>query len=303
MKTLPDFLIVRAAKSGTTSLFEDLGLGLGQHPEAFVPVCKEPCYFSDGHPAIAHSDEEYARLFAGRTTEKVAGEASTSYLYDPPAARRIRRLLPKVKILIMLRDPASRAYSAWGHNFYQVGYERLGFAEALAAEDRRVRSEAFRRECPFFHGGYHYVRAGLYYDQVKRYLDLFGRSQVQVHFFEEFVRDPAATCRAVFEFLGIDARFRPRFHAYNEAPGFRFKRLHRLLVHPPRPIESLYQRLPMTLRIHAYRAGKTAYTLNLKHRPRPPMDEDLRAHLSECFRDDVAKLETLLGRDLSIWNR
>jgi hypothetical protein len=295
--TLPNFLIVGAAKSGTTSLFHYLG----QHPEVYVPPCKEPCYFSGGQPNIVNSDDEYEMLFSGATTEKAIGEASATYLYDQEAPRRISNLLGDVKIIIILRNPVTRAYSAWGHNYYQVGYETLSFEDALLEEDARMASQRFREKCPFYYGEYYYFHRGLYYKQVKRYFDTFGRGRVQVHIFEEFVKDPAATCRVAFTFLGVDPDFEPIFKTYNASPAFRIGFVHRFLVTPPLILDKVYHSLPARLRFVAYRVGKSVYWLNQKYRPRPPLDREIKTQLLEKYREDITKLEELLGRDLFIW--
>ena len=137
--TLPNFLIVGAAKSGTTSLFEYLA----QHPEVYVAVCKELHYFSDApYPKLANSDKEYENLFVGIINEKAIGESSVSYLSDTEAPYRINKLLKDVKIIILLRNPVDRAYAQWGH-MYRLGYEKLTFSQGLSQEASRIKSESF----------------------------------------------------------------------------------------------------------------------------------------------------------------
>ncbi|MGQ9662575.1 MAG: sulfotransferase domain-containing protein [Kiritimatiellia bacterium] len=145
--TLPNFLIVGAPKAGTTSLFDYLG----QHPEVYTPPVKEPCFFSSGLPAFTHDLAEYEALFAGQTTQTAIGEASTTYLYDPDAARRIHDLLPEARIIIMLRNPAERAYSEWAYNALQLACEPLSFEAALEAEEERAASPAFRAKYTMIH--------------------------------------------------------------------------------------------------------------------------------------------------------
>ena len=295
--TLPNFLIVGAAKSGTTSLFSYLA----QHPEVYVPPIKEPSYFSDGQPTVVRSDAEYEALFDGRQKEKVAGEASTPYIYDMSAPKRIANLLQNPKIFIILRNPALRAYSLWGHNFYQFGCEKLPFDEALRQEESRIASQDFYKSWGFFYGNYHYFRSGLYYRQVKRYIDIFGKDRVQIHIFEEFVKDPGKICREIFLFLGVDHNFCPVFEKYNVSPGYKIGFIQRFLMSPPPLLEKAYKALPMMLKLMAYRAGKAAYLINQGHVNRPPLDVRLKAELMHNYRDDINKLEKLLGRDLSTW--
>ena len=295
--TLPNFLIVGAAKSGTTSLFSYLG----QHPEIFVPVCKEPHYFSDSQVVIAKSDEEYEGLFADRTTEKAVGEASVSYLCDPEAPRRIKQTLGDVKIIIILREPVARAYSQWGH-LYNIGAEPLSFEEALRQEEARMASEEFRKTClAVHHGLYYYFHTGLYYEQVKRYFDTFGPERVKVIIFEEFIKDPARFCKEIFVFLGVDPEFSPVFERHNPSHTFKNKFLHNFLTSPPKLLKAIYEMLPMGLRVKAYGVLKSVYWANMRRAQRRPLDKALRIELMERYREDVRKLEKLLNRNLSIW--
>ena len=295
--TLPNFLIVGAAKSGTTSLFSYLE----QHPEVYVPPIKEPAYFSDGKPTIVHSDVEYEALFDGRHKEKAVGEASTPYLYDVNAPKRIANMLQNPTIFIILRNPALRAYSLWGHNFYQFGCETLPFEEALRQEEARIASHDFNKTWNFFYGNYHYFRSGLYYEQVKRYIDTFGRNRVHIYIFEEFINNPKKTCKEIFLCLGINPNFCPLFEKHNVSPGYKVGFLQRFLMSPPSFLEKAYQSLPMMLKLMAYRAGKAMYVMNQEYVPRPPLDVRLKAELMDNYRDDIHKLEKLLKRNLSIW--
>lgn len=295
--TLPNFLIVGAAKSGTTSLYRYME----QHPGVFFPPVKEPCYFSDGLPEVAFSDSEYERLFEGAGGRKAVGEASTAYLSAPEAPARIKRLLGDIRIIIILRNPADMVYSLWGHNVYQQGEERLSFEEALEAEDDRMRSEEFRAGCRSYYGNFFYFHRGLYHEQVKRYIGTFGRKNVHVMVFEEFVKEPARHCREVFGFLGIDQGFAPALDRHNVATTFRYGFLHRLLVTPPGFAVRAYNALPLRLRIWIYMAARMVYGINITSEPRPAIDPALRKELAGRYMDDIRRLEGLIGRELSIW--
>jgi len=295
--TLPNFLIIGASKSGTTSLFNYLN----KHPDIYFPPIKEPSYFSDGQPTFVHSDDEYAALFEGRTTEKAVGEATTSYLYDRQAPGRIKTLLGDVNILIILRNPADRAYSAWGHNYYLIGYEKLPFEAALREEGHRISSTEFRKTCPFYYGGYHYFDVGLYYEQVQRYYDTFGRQKLKVIIFEEFVKDTAKTCTEIFKFLNVDPLFRPVLNKHNVAPAFRSAIIQKFLLRPPLFLQNIYETLPMKLKLALYQIGKFFYGLNIQQKDRVFQDRKLRSDLLDRYYQDIKKLENLLNRDLSLW--
>ena len=295
---LPNFLIVGTAKAGTTSLFEYLG----QHPDVFVPPVKEPCFFSSGLPSFTHNRTDYENLFAGRTSEKAIGEASTPYIYDPDAAGRIRCLLPDAKIIILLRNPVHRAYSEWMFNAFELGCEPLLFEQALDAEDERAGAAAFRERCTTVHySSFLYFRAGLYHDQVKRYLDLFGRRQVRVYLFEEFVRDPGAVCRDAFDFLGVNPSFLPTFEAHNVSKRAHSLLLQHLLVQPPGFLFRLYAGLPWRLRVLVHRGARRLFAANLSPWARPQINPKTATALAGRYEASIGPLERLLGRDLSIW--
>jgi len=294
---LPNFIIVGAAKAGTTSFFEYLA----QHPDVYVPFCKEPHYFSDApHPALVKNDKEYAELFSAGKDKKAVGEASVTYLADENAAFRIKELIPDVKIIIFLRNPVARAYSAWWQ-MYQLGYDNLGFAEALQAEAERERSHEFRASCPVHYTFYQYFTNGLYSSQVKRYLDLFGKDQVKIYIFEEAVRNLRETCRDLFSFLGIDPHFEVDFKIYNASQVARFEGLQKTLADPPVFLKKIYDAMPLAVKKSIYKLLKSFYWANTKTVKRPAMDAAFKQELLKRYLDDIQKLESVLNRDLRLW--
>ena len=130
--------------------------------------------------AITHISkrETYLELFAKAPSGAIAGEASTSYLWNPQAAYRIHEANPEAKILVILRDPIDRAYS---HYLMAIreGWQDLPFLEALKA-DARITEQGFGNSRL-------YVPMGLYHQQVKRYLDIFDKSNVMILTFDRFV--------------------------------------------------------------------------------------------------------------------
>lgn len=298
MRKGPDFLIVGAPKCATTSLFHYLG----QHPQVYTPVVKEPHYFRSPPGFHAPTVEHYFALFADKQEGQVAGEASTSYLFEEEAPQRIKALLGPVKIIALLRNPADRAFSHWQYNVNR-GLEPLSFAEALAAEKERMASPC---ALPINRGGYpstfFYFHVGLYYHQVKRYLEMFGRERVYVGIFEYFVRDPALHCQEIFRFLGIDPNFTPLVKVYNAPQTYRSKRLRSwLTTERPRWLEQLYLQLPQGVRNIIFASLKKVYWANMKRVPPRRLEMSIRLELLRRYEADIRELETLLQRDLSIW--
>ena len=192
---LPDFLIIGAPKCGTTSLFHYLD----GHPQIYVPPEKEPHFYSyvgEERPHWGTGDREtYASLFQDADPDQLCGEASTWYLYSQTAAREIQSRAPDTRCIALLRQPVDRAYSSWSFRVQQ-GWEDLDFPEALAHEDNRADDGAT--------WDVHYLRAGLYYEQVRRFHEHLGAEQVKIFWFDDFTSDTDAVVDEALSFLELD---------------------------------------------------------------------------------------------------
>lgn len=287
----PTFLIVGAAKCGTTSLAEFLR----QHPEVFVPELKELSFFSAPDARRTKSFEDYLRHFEGAARFRARGEASVNYLYDPEAPRRIAETLGRdVQIVVILRNPVSMAYSLWGHNRRLVR-EPLEFRDALAREDARAEGAD---ELIGWRPDFLYRRRATYTPQVASYLEVFGRARVRVLLFEEVVADPATVLTELCLWLGVSAPARPEFPRLNVAGTARSKRLRRWLDGRSWGKRLLKGALPGALRL---RARRWIDRVNRVEQPLAKLEATERALLEGSFRSDVRALAELLGRDLSIW--
>ncbi|MEO0531457.1 MAG: sulfotransferase, partial [Planctomycetota bacterium] len=178
----PDFFLIGAAKSGTTSLANYLD----SHPDVYLCKPKEPNFFAfppnvepscqGPAPAEVLFDKllrysvtvpaEYDRLFKPATTGQQTGDASVRYLYEPSAAERIANHAPNAKAIAILREPVARMYSHY-HMNVRNGFEPLTFEDALQAEDERVTSG--------WGWDWHYRRVGRYAKQLDRYFAALGR--------------------------------------------------------------------------------------------------------------------------------
>lgn len=283
---IPDFFIVGASRSGTTSLHRYLS----QHPSIFMSLTKEPHFLSPDIPqGWRISDQEsYFRCFAACPKAAMAGEASTSYLPSQCAAFNIRQLQPRARIIMTLRNPIDRAYSMHGFMIKHAN-EELPFESVLKEESQRI-SDGW----PI---GYHYVRVGKYYDQVKRYLDTFPADRVKIFLFEDLVRDPKSLCRETFAFLGVDPDYPVDARKIHNRGGPPRNRLAAWFLTGRLPIRHLVgKHIPYRMR-RDLREGLLEKNLARQ----PEMGPDTRAGLIEEFRPDIERLETLLGRDLSHW--
>jgi len=203
LRGLPATLIIGAQRSGTTSLFNYLV----RHPDVLPPLGKEVHYF-DLH--YGRGLEWYRSCFPYRGQlrgRSITLDASPYYLAHPLAPERAAGLLPRVKLVALLRNPIDRALSHYQHEV-RHGWETLSFEEAIEQEAERLAGEEERlRQDPdyysFNHHRYSYAHRGLYLMQLQRWLEHFPRSQLLILQSEWLFRDPAAATAAVHEFLGL----------------------------------------------------------------------------------------------------
>ena len=298
--TLPNFLLIGAAKSGTSSLY----MYLGQHPEIFTSTTKEPAFFAlEGqHLSFAGPGDsminrvsitrlsEYTDLFRSVKRERAVGEASTFYLYSPQAPSRIRHYVPDVKLIAILRDPADRAHSNYLH-MVRDGREPLPtFEEALRQEDARIAAN--------WEHIWHYKQLGFYHEQLRRYFDLFERDQIAVYTYDQFKAEPLAVIRDIFQFLGVNPAFVPDMSARDKVAGIPRSNVVHAIFTRPNAVKSLAKQVvPASVRRSVYNTVMKRNIVAIK----PRMAAETRRELVQLYREDIVKLQALLGRDLSKW--
>lgn len=293
--TLPNFVVIGAGRSGTTSLQEYLCT----HPQVFM-CPKEPNYFafSDGRipegPG-AHwlrrtsitTAEAYAALFAAAGAARAIGEASPRYLSTPSAAARLRDALGRdVRLVAILRNPVERAVSSY------LAYRRDGYEPAATLEEALDDQERRRRLGWPFGAFTDFGYAGR---DLGRYLQCFPRDRVRVFLYEDLVRDPASLMRSLFEFLGVDPDHQvdvTRLHGQtgliaNPALAFFWRRTQRLRMAVGRVV-------PAATR-DRFNAWCLRDLIRIDVRP------ETRARLQRLYRDDIVLLQETIGRDLSAW--
>lgn len=203
----PDYLIIGAEKAGTTSVQNYIL----QHPDVVAPQRKEIQYFSR---YFYKSWDWYRAHFPlrSRLEGRITGEASPYYIYHPLAAERIHGMLPRVKIIALVREPLGRSVSQYYHEVSKRR-EKLSLPDAFAAEEQRIEGELERMRSPLYlpfnHEHYSYIRKSVYVDQLRPYFRVFPREQILVIQSERLFRDTPAVVRELYGFLGIDADFRP----------------------------------------------------------------------------------------------
>ncbi|MGH2785493.1 MAG: sulfotransferase family protein [Actinomycetota bacterium] len=274
---LPTFAIIGAMKSGTSTI----AMMLDQHPDAYLVPNKE-VYFFDREDVYARGVDWYRERFQDSSGQRAVGEASPSYLFVPAAIERMLAVIPDAKLIAILREPVSRAYSHFGHERFYARESR-SFERAVDEE----LSGAPNGGAPFW-----YVDRGRYLPQLLRVCERFPRAQLLVLLMDDLMRDPGGTATEVFRFLGIDETFEPARHSElvnpyreNRFPrAWRFMMKHRLWrrLGPLRePVVRLFVRDDVR---------------------KPPLDPSVHHRLAAAFAEDNAALGAWLGRDLAGWS-
>lgn len=206
-RRLPDFLILGAQRSGTSSLHAYLA----QHPEIISGLGKEIHFFDGGlNPDVDNYELglDWYRAHFPRARERTRTfEASPLYLFNPLAPSRIRALLPNVRMIVLLRNPVERAIS---HYYFQKskGREPLDMREAFSEEESRLRRSWLQRDYKHKEFVIHSYKArGLYVQQLERYFACFDRQQLLVISSERLLADPARQLRRIYEFIEVDPSF------------------------------------------------------------------------------------------------
>ncbi len=314
MSRLPNFFVVGAPKAGTTSLYHYLD----QHPQIYMSAIKEPNFFAaeireenfdpklrrrvardnrglreflsgsmreKRFGGIVSEWEDYVRLFANATSEPALGEASVCYLWSPTAPARIAEKVPDARILVILRDPADRAFSEYLHGLGN-GAIRCSFREQI----RRNLSHRSGQFCVH----YPFLEFGLYSEQLGRYLERFGRN-VWVGFHEDWKDRPMEVFQDICRFLGVAPEFSPdmtRRHMEAQVPRIAaIGWLKRAGFWQAAAKATPAKLRPLIRRSLIRKPGTTQ------------MDPADRRYLLDFYREDIRKLAGLLGRNLDGWLR
>jgi hypothetical protein len=288
----PDFFIVGAPRCATTAMYEFLR----RHPQVFMPWKKEPHFFGADLVPQRHyvrDEREYLALFAEAGDGRRAGEASVWYLASRSAAAEIKRAVPDARIIVQLRDPVDVLYSLHGLRVLS-GYEDIwDFEAALAAEpDRAAGRRPWPSRLPLYRETVRFA------DQVARLFAVFGRQAVHVIIYDDLRRDATAVAAEALRFLGVEPVAPAGFPVVNPSGLPRIRGFPRTLRRLPGLMALGRLVVPTRHRVAVWRRLRK---LNMRATPRPPLAPSVRERLQAELRDEVARLEDLLGRDLARW--
>lgn len=310
----PNFVVAGAAKCGTTSLYNYLK----QHPDVYMSPIKETNHFSqDIRPEnfsseykiyeksknldiekFVNSDmtddqwggyildrNHYLKLFRFANNKKAIGEISNSYLFSDVAAENIHRDFPDMKIIMILRQPAERAYSHYLANL-RDGRTTLSFREEVIHDDAKNRKG--------WGISHLYYELGLYADQVQNFLKLFPRDQVRIYLFDDLKKDNKALTYDLFEFLGLDHNYSINFQEkFNEAKIPKNPGIIKLITQTGlkrKIFRSLPEGWKTNVKNFFFKSGKI-----------PKINIEDYQWMTARYYEDIKKLEKIIQRDLSNW--
>jgi hypothetical protein len=310
---LPDFFIAGQPKSGTTALYEMLR----NHPQIYMSAVKEPHYFAVDKPLPERTDgrrwssldqtgvrelglDDYLELFAPAAADQLAGEATTSYLWSPSAARRIAELQPSARIIGIFREPAAFLRALHLQLVRNRHETELDLRTALSLDDAR-REGRHIPDRSVWPSALIYSDRVRYVEQLRRYEQLFPPEQVLTLIYDDFRADNEATLRRVFSFLGVEADVAVDPLDVHEAVRVRQSgmALVRRLSNPRGPAG---RALKGTVRAVLPAGTRVGMRRRVAFTKPEPVDEGLVRELRGRFKGEVVALGEHLGRDLaSLW--
>ena len=310
MKRIPNFFVVGAPKCGTTSLY----YYFSQHPEIYLSPIKEPLFFAKDiverhnkcspkdpyfdsenyfkrssfyfvHIAYLTQLEHYLELFRNVKEEKAIGEMAVLNLFSKVAANEIFTFNPNAKIIIILRNPVNRTFSHFNAELRDGRVLNDKFIKGVMEDYERGEGGCKK----------HFIEQSLYYEQIKRYLNIFPKNNVKVVLYEDYKKDIRRFCSDLFEFIGVspdveinfvsrkNQSFTPKFHKVNSLAK-RFRR--RFKTFFPKGISPFL---------------KGIYNFLIMEKNKPLLSGEERAYLLSFFKEDILKTQELINRDLSQW--
>ncbi len=307
----PNFFIVGAAKSGTTSLYNYLD----QHPDVYMSPIKEPHYFSKDiklqdfnkeyrehntfdiikylaknklekkHIAYINDLDSYLQLFREQRNEKCIGEMSSGYLYSKEAAQRIYDFNPHSKIIVILRNPIERTFSHWLMGL-QIGLvKNQNFLDAVMQD--------YALEKKGWGISYTYIELGLYFEQIKRYYDIFPSNNIKIFLFDDLQENAKKVSAELFAFLDINLFESIDYNKKYNVTKLPKNAFIKNLIHN-KFLKLLTSPIPTS-------AKNILKNTLYSQKPIPKLTKYDRESLIPFFKEDIKKLEYLINRNLTNW--
>ncbi len=298
----PNFIICGSSASGTSFLTT----GMIGHPEIYLPkkIRPEPHYFYKSWEYQKPFKEYYLEKYFSNVKNEIAiGERSSSYMFGDKVPSRMQKVLPKAKLIFILRNPIERAYANYRYTVLE-GLEPNSFSYSLKNENERIKNQKgiWSEIQP-----YNYTGRGLYFNQLKNFLKFYPREQMLILKSESFGMNIQSDFKEIFNFLNVSKDFKvnrpPKFTSLNVIdPSLQV----RLREYFKGNFDNIIEAIRKNENTDKYLETKEDYENlnlmmeNLKSKKSGMNPED-RSYLQSLYKDDIQKLQQLVSFDLSDW--
>ena len=292
--TLPNTILIGVQKAGTSSIYN----WISQHPEVYGPQEIKDLHYFSLDKYFERGDSFLSSFYPNYNNEKIIMCGGVNYIYFPFVAKRINTFNPDAKLILILRNPVKRAYSAYTY-FYKLGVENRSFTDAISFE-KNTQFEDIIDQSTFT-----YLEHGKYYQQIQEYYNIFNPDQIKILLYEEVIKDHENAMRELFEFLEVSTSFQINPETINKTGSPLFRPINKFLFGNTK-LKSFvkkilfFDKLPVSKRIYLADLIKE---LNTKRNRGNTLSLDEYNKLNNYFTEDIKLLSSLLNRDLSsVWN-
>jgi len=298
----PDFFIVGAPKCATSALYQYLK----RHPDVFMSEPKELNFFATDltSPYFVKDKDYYLSLFNNANGYKRIGEASVWHLYSKIAAKNIYDLVPNAKIIAMVRNPVDMIYSYHGQRLFNGTEDIDNFEKAIEAIPERKLGKRLPDD-PYPIEGLFYLDIAKYSEQIRRYIDVFGKENIHVIIFDDFKSDSRSSYASTLDFLGLGTEIPHELPndniTRNASKHYKNQFVKWIITKPPKSLRIIGKMLMPNRKIRQ-NILRNIKIMNIKWQPRPKLNPELYLKLQKYYQPEVEELSQLLDRDLiTLW--
>ncbi|SFR36419.1 Sulfotransferase domain-containing protein [Robiginitalea myxolifaciens] len=295
----PNVFLIGVQKSATTSVYD----WMAQHPDICGPVSmKDTPFFIDDklyNKGVKFLEQVYRPEYRD---QKVILNGSAHNIYFEHALKRMAEFQPDAKLILILRDPVERAFSAYKFA-KKRNLEDMELEAAIADEPNRIAHPDLKIQSETT-----YVDHGLYHRQIQRLYQYFKPEQVRILLYEDIREQPETIMHDIYSFIGVDATFTPDYRKLNQTGSVRYTWIKNMVYNDSKWKQFLLKYiidpiLPYNLKYRLKLFFLRAMTGKAKNDSGQP---DVLTHeranwLRSYFIEDIQNLETLIGRDLTAW--
>ncbi|MDP6674458.1 MAG: sulfotransferase [Gammaproteobacteria bacterium] len=289
-KTLPNTLLIGVQKGGTTALYN----WISQHPDVYGDSAMKDFPFFCRDEYFSRGLDWFSERFDGWNREKIILHGYVHYLFfATDTISRLKSFNPKLKLIVVLRDPVERAFSAF-LQAQKIGHEKYErFEDAIEYElsgQLRTFKDLTNKS---------YIAQGYYSDNIEAVLNAFPDNQLKVFLYEDICNAPQDVCHTIYRHLDLDTKFQANTVSKN-VYGVPRSRFLQTIIKNGIASPALRSLLPLNTRI---RIRHALYALNIRQADKPDMAAETRARLHEVYKDEILKLEKIINRDLTAWKQ